>query len=333
MPLPQHRKQPADGPISGRMVPVSAHRSRERRPNHGVVEIAHRQHGLISLEQLCAEGLTDSGVRKRERAGLLHRVHHGVYAVGHLPQTREARYMAAVLACGPNAVLSHRSAVELWGLREDPRERIDVTAPGRRGRAPRGIDAHRHGSLAAADRTTERGIPCTTVARALLDFAGVAPVWELRQAVGEAEVRRLLNLAEVRRLIKRSPGRRGVARLRMLLDEIHPQTGRTRSEMERLFLGMCTRAGVPQPEVNVWLDVGDERLQPDFLWRDARLIVEADSRRFHDTGSAFLNDRRREQRLQLAGWRVSHCTWWEIKSEPRRLAETIRGLLARASSA
>jgi very-short-patch-repair endonuclease len=240
--------------------------------------------------------------------------------------------MAAVLACGPDAVLSHRSAVDLWGLREDKRTRIDVTAPGRRGRAPRGIDAHRHSSLAPADRTTVKDVPCTTVARTLLDFAGVVPVWELRQAVGEAEVLRVLDHAEARRLIKRNPGRRGVARLRMVLDEIHPQTRRTRSEMERLFLRMCTRAGLPEPEVNVWLDVGDDRLQPDFLWRDAHLIMEADSRRFHDTGSAFIDDRRREQRLQLAGWRVSHCTWWEIEREPRRLAETIRGLLGRAAA-
>ncbi len=119
----------------------------------------------------------------------------------------------------------------------------------------------------------------------------------------------------------------------MVLDEIHPQTKRTRSEMERLFLRMCTRSGLPEPEVNAWLDVGNGRLQADFLWRAANLIVEADSRQFHDTDSAFLSDRRREQRLQLAGWRVSHCTWHEIEHEPRRLAETIRGLLARAPSA
>jgi very-short-patch-repair endonuclease len=238
--------------------------------------------------------------------------------------------MAAVLACGPEAVLSHRSAADLLGLREDTRARIDVTAPGRRGRAPKGIDAHRHGSLVASDRTTGQGIPCTSVARTLLDFAGAAPVWELRQVVGEAEVLRVLDHAEVRKLIKRGRGRRGVARLRMLIDEIHPLTKRTRSEMERLFLRMCERARLPEPEVNVWLDVGDGRLQPDFLWRDASLIMEADGRRFHDTDSAFLSDRRREQRLQLAGWRVSRCTWWEIEHESRRLAETIRGLLARA---
>ena len=238
--------------------------------------------------------------------------------------------MATVLACGPDAVLSHRSAADLLGIREDRRARIDVTAPGRRGRAPRGIAAHRDGSLVAADRTEVNGIPCTSVARVLLDLAGVESIWELRKAVGEAEVKRVLDKAAARALIKRSRGRRGVARLRMVLDEIHPETRRTRSYMERLFLGMCTRAELPRPEVNVNLRIGGDNFKPDFLWRDAGLIVEADSRQFHDTDTAFLDDRRREQRLQLAGWRVSHCTWWEIEHESRRLAETIRGLLAQA---
>ncbi|HET6999474.1 MAG TPA: hypothetical protein VFI03_12910 [Solirubrobacterales bacterium] len=239
--------------------------------------------------------------------------------------------MAAVLACGPNAVLSHRSAADLHGLRESRRGRIDVTAPDRRGRSPGEIDAHRDGSLAAADRTTVVGIPCTSVARTLLDFAGVEPVRELRGAVGEAEVRRILDKSAARALIKRSGGRRGVARFRMILDEIHPETRRTRSEMERMFLRMCTTAKLSRPEVNVRLRVGTSVLMPDFLWREAGLIMETDSRKFHDTDLAFLDDRRREQRLQLAGWRVSHCTWWEIEHEPSRLAQTIRGLLAQAA--
>jgi very-short-patch-repair endonuclease len=274
-------------------------------------------------------GLTERAAQDRVDAGRLHRVYYGAYAVGHAPLTREARYMAAVLACGPDAVLSHRSAADLLGIKEKGRARIDVTAPGRRGRSPRGIYAHRDGSLVAADRTEVNGIPCTSVARTLLDFAGVEPVWELRKAVGEAEVKRVLDKGAARALIKRSRGRRGVARLRMVLDEIHPQTRRTRSYMERLFLEMCTRAELPRPEVNVTLRIGADDFKPDFLWRDAGLIVEADSRRFHDTDTAFLDDRRREQRLQLARWRVSHCTWWEIEHEPRRLAETIRSLLAR----
>jgi very-short-patch-repair endonuclease len=261
----------------------------------------------------------------------LHRLHEGVYTVGHSLLTHEGRFMAAVLACGPGAVLSHGSAADLWGLRENRRHRIDVTAPGRRGRAPKGIDAHRHGSLVAADRTSVEGVPCTSMARTLLDLAGVIPVWELRKAVAEAEVLRVLDKGAVRSLVKRSRGRRGVARLRLLLEELDPDTKRTRSEMERLFLRMCTRAELPRPEVNVSLDVGNGHLEPDFLWRDARLIMEADSRRYHDTDSAFLNDRRREQRLQLVGWRVSRCTWAQIEYEPRVLAETIRGLLAQTA--
>jgi hypothetical protein len=173
-----------------------------------------------------------------------------------------------------------------------------------------------------------QAIPCTTVARTLLDLAAVVPVWELKKAVSEAEVQRILNHEAVRELVRRSRGRRGVARLRMVLDEIHPLTRRTRSEMEILFLQMCDRAGLPRPEVNVTLYACGRPAKPDFLWREAGLIVEADSRRFHDTDSAFQTDREREQRLQLEGWRVSRCTWEQIEREPRRLAETIRGLLA-----
>ena len=171
------------------------------------------------------------------------------------------------------------------------------------------------------------GIPCTNVPRTLLDLAAVVPVWELRKAISEAEVLRVLNHGAVRALIKRSRGRRGVARLRMLMDDIHPDTKRTRSEMELLFLELCERARLPRPEVNVTLCLGGQPVKPDFLWRDAGLIVEADSRRYHDTDSAFQRDRKREQRLQLAGWRVSRCTWEQIEREPRNLAETIRGLL------
>ena len=118
--------------------------------------------------------------------------------------------------------------------------------------------------------------------------------------------------------------------MRMLMDDIHPETKRTRSEMERLFLRLCEHNGLPQPEVNVSLTIEGRTLKPDFLWREASLIIEADSRRYHDTDSAFQSDRKREQRLQLAGWRVSRCTWEQIEREPRNLAETVRGLLRQA---
>lgn len=318
------RHPSVDGPISRHMGVSQAH----RRVDLAVAAVADRQHGVVSLAQLNELGLTVRAVDKRVATGRLHRIHYGVYAVGRSQLSQDGRFMAAVLACGSGAVLSHRSAAELWGLCTDQREPIDVTAPGRRGRSPDGINAHRHGSLRSSDCTSVHGIPCTSVERALLDFASTAPIWELRKAVAEAEVLRVLDHAAMRRLIRRSRGRRGVARLRLLLDEVHPETKRTRSELERMFLRMCTAAQLPRPEVNVSLDLGNGSLTPDFLWRDAGLILEADSRRFHDTHSAFQHDRRREQRLQLAGWRVSRCTWEQVEREPRRLAETISGLLA-----
>lgn len=298
------------------------------------MEIAARaagQHGLVTLCQLRDLGLSSSGVRARVDEGSLHRVHEGVYAVGHIRLDVGARYMGAVLACGPGALLSHRSSAALWGLRRDGRASIDVTAPNRRGRQPRGIDAHRNGLLASSDRTRRDGIPCTTVERTLVDLAGVVSVPELRKAVSEAEVLRLLDHGVLRGVIRRCRGRRGVARLRMVLDEIRPEVRRTRSEMERLFLRMCSRAGLPTPAVNAPLMINGATLRPDFMWREAGLIVESDGRRFHDTHSAFQRDRWREQEFQLAGWRVIHCTWEQIEREPRRLAATIRGLLELAT--
>lgn len=141
---------------------------------------------------------------------------------------------------------------------------------------------------------------------------------------------RIVNHGQLRLQVRRSKGRRGVARLRLLLDEIHPQTKRTRSELERMFLHVCLQVGLPQPEVNVSLEVEGRKLKPDFLWREQRLILEADSRQFHDTDIAFVDDRRREQRLQVAGWRVSHCTWEQVEFEPQALAETVRQLLSQA---
>jgi len=282
---------------------------------------------LVSLEQLQGLGLSRSTVQKRVEIGALHRVYHGVFAAGHSNMNLTRRWMAAVLTGGPDAVLSHRSAAALWGIRDDDRPLVDVTAPNRRGRIPRGIDAHRDGSLQPVDRTTLHGIPCTGVERTLLDLAAVVPIWELRKAISEAEVLRLFDHRRMRSLIKRSRGRRGVARLRMVMDEIRPETKRTRSEMEREFLRLCERANLPRPEVNVSLRVSGRTQKPDFLWRDVGLILEADSRTYHDTDSAFQVDRRREQRFQLAGWSVSHCTWEQIFQEPAALTRTVRGLL------
>jgi predicted transcriptional regulator of viral defense system len=310
------------------VVDKSSLRLRPRRWDLEIAWIANRQHGLISLEQLEGMGMDRRTVAARERSGRLHRIHRGVYSVGHVSSTPEATFLAAVLACGPGAVLSHESAAALWGFWKPYDAAIHVMAPNRRGRSPAGIVPHRDGCLPSSNRTEFHRVPCTTVARTLLDLAAALPPWKLRKALGEAEAMRIVNHGQLRLQVRRGRGRRGVARLRLLLDELHPETKRTRSELERMFLHVCLQVGLPQPEVNVSLEVNGRTLKPDFLWRDQRLILEADSRQFHDTDIAFVDDRRREQRLQVAGWRVSHCTWEQVEFEPQALAETVRQLLS-----
>ncbi len=331
-PMSQRPRTPAvDGPKTGQVGRISAH----RQPLDAEVgRLAVEQNGVVTLGQLEELGLANEAIVKRVSRGRLHRIHQTVYSLTPKLMTQRGRFMAAVLACGPDAVLSHRSAAYLWGFVDTWDEPIDVTAPNRRGRSPDGVSAHRDGSLLSIDKTLLHGIPCSSVARTLVDYAGVVPEWELRKAVSQAEVLGILDPAALRSVLHRCRGRRGVARLRLIADTLHPQTRRTRGELERFFLAMCITAGLPQPEVNVWLDVpGGKPLQADFLWRRARLIVEADSRAFHDTASAFEHDRKREQRFQAAHWRVTRCTWKQVEREPRRLASTIRALLDQAGPA
>jgi predicted transcriptional regulator of viral defense system len=323
------RKHDVDGPKTQDRLEFSA---RQHWREGEIARICHAQNGVITLEQLEARGLSVQAVHERLVVGRLHRIHQTVYSLTPRVMTERGKFMAAVLACGPDAVLSHRSAAYLWGLVDSWEEPIDVTAPNRRGRSPEGVAAHRDGSLQPIDKTTRYGIPCSGVARTVLDFAAVAPEWEVRKVIAQAEILGILDKAKLRALLKRSRRRRGVARLRLILDTIHPQTKRTRSELERLFLDMCAKRSVPEPEVNIWLPTPDgKRYQADFLWRGAKLIVEADSRRFHDTDSAFVADRKRRQQLELAGWRVSQCTWEEVEREPRRLALTVAALIARGA--
>jgi very-short-patch-repair endonuclease len=316
-----------DGPKTPPYVPFQAHQ--RGFADREIARIAERQHGLVTLGQLEGLGFSGSAVRKRVADGRIHRIYETVYAVGHPLLTVDGHRMAAVLACGPDAVLSHRSAAAHWGILESSRTQIDVTAPGRRGRMPDGIAAHRHGSLIAVDRTVERGVPCTTVARTLLDLAGVVSPGKLARAITEAEILRLFDLGAVQEVIGRSRRRRGVARLRLAIASHDPRDERARQGLERRFLHLCRRAELPTPEVNSLLLVDGVPIQPDFFWREARLIVETDGRATHGTARAFEYDRRRDQRLKVAGWDVIRCTWTQVTTDPDPLITTIRTLLTR----
>jgi predicted transcriptional regulator of viral defense system len=182
-----------------------------------ISEIAELQHGLITLLQLLALGLSRSAVSKRTRAGRLHRIHRGVYAVGRPSLTQRGRWMAAVLACGPRALLSHRSAAALHGLRPDNRAKIDVTLPGSSVRSRRGIEVHKSTTLTAADVTTVDGIPCTTVARTLVDLGDEIDRPAVEHAVGQSEVLGLFDGQAVDAALERAGPRRGAGILGVVL--------------------------------------------------------------------------------------------------------------------
>ncbi len=237
--------------------------------------------------------------------------------------------MAAVLACGPGAVLSHRSAAAHWGIRQSERPVTDVSSPLRRGRNLEGIDAHRGGSLTEREITRLRGIPCTTPSRTLLDIATVIRTTALIRAIDQAERLRLFDGNELEALMERAIGHRGVPALRAALAEFPAEPAFTRSELERRFLDLCQRAGIPVPRVNAGVEAGGESFEVDFLWSERRLIVETDGYRFHSSPRAFEADRHREQVLAMAGWRVVRFSWRQVTEGPEAVETTLKVLLGR----
>ena len=288
----------------------------------GVAARAARQHGLIAHRQLLELGLTPPSIQHRLRAGRLHRVHRGVYAVGHRLLTVRGRWMAATLACGPGALLSHRDGAALWQILPSGRRLIHVTVPTRRSKRP-GILLHHARGL---EKAVVDGIPVTSVARTLVDIAGVVPPDRLERAIEAAERRDLLDLRDLERAM--TPGRHGVRALRAALHDYH-DPGYTRSEFEWRFARLCRHAGLPPPAMNVW--IGDQEV--DAVWGDEKIAVQLDGYEFHRTRAAFERDRRRQAALQLRGYMVLPVTYRWLEDDPDEVVTTMRHLLARASRA
>lgn len=213
--------------------------TRHSRNGAAIAALAELQHGVISLPQLKRLGLGPSAVRERVQAGRLHGIHRGVYAVGHPLLTAEGRWMAAVLACGEGAALSHRSAAILWGLRAGGGTRVEVTTPRRTGRTRTGIRVHTRRRLTVADLATCRRVPCTSVARTLLDLATILRPSELENARDRAEQLRLFDRRAIDELLARAQGERGTKRMREMLENLDPSGVLTRTEIERLMLALC----------------------------------------------------------------------------------------------
>jgi hypothetical protein len=295
-----------------------------------IAERAFAQHGVIALSELLDFGLSAAAVRKRVAAGRLHRVHAGVFAVGHARLSCEGRFMAAVLACGPESALSHRSCAAHRGLRPDARSGIDVTSPRRGGRERKGIDAHTSSTLLARDIETVDGIACTSVARTLLDLGAVLPRRAVEQALDRAELLRVLDVKQIDDVLSRAGGHRGAGVLRAILRDYAGPT-LTRNDLEEAFLAICRAAGLPRPEVNAWIALEPTSYQADFLWRAQMLIAETDGRDPHTTRHAFEHDRIRDQRLMLAGYRVVRFPKRQVLEDPAGVAQTMRALLRQAA--
>ena len=227
--------------------------------------------------------------------------------------------MAAVLAAGPHAVLSHRSAAALWLRRSD---RIEVTVPSDRLRP--GIQVYRE-RLPADERTIERRIPVTTTSRTLFDLAAVVPQAQVERALKEAEVQQLADTLSLPDLLTRHPRSRGSRTIKSILDRRAPLT---RSELEVRFLSFVERSGLRRPEVNVPLLVDGRWIECDCLWREARLIAELDGFAAHGTFAAFQADRGRDRALQARGWRLVRITWAQLRDEPEAIARDLRALLS-----
>ncbi len=292
----------------------------------GVAELAERQHGAVARRQLLELGLGSRAIDHRVAVGRLHPVHAGVYLVGHRLRSARTRWMAAVLACGPGALLSHRPAADVWHLLPTDSARIHVVAD-RSTRGPAGIVVHRIRRLHIEDRAERDGIPVTSVARTLLDLAGVVRRRQLERAVETAERHGLFDLHAMERLLASGRGRRGVRMLRSVLRD-YREPPFTRSELERMFIALCRGAGLPPPVTNLWVAGGEA----DATWPDHRLVVELDSRGYHATRAAFERDRRRDTDLQLAGYRVLRVTHRRLEQEPADVAAAVGRLLGVPSS-
>lgn len=298
---------------------------RQAGADHPLAALAARQHGVVSVGQLHEFGLSTAAVHARASVGRLHRVHHGVYAVGHTRLTLRGRWMAAVLAGGEGAVLSHRAALALWDLRPTPSGPIDIAVVAGGRRARKGLRVHCVSALPPADRARVDGIPVTSVPRTLLDYATrMRPQW-LRLAVEEAERRDLLDGRALDQLLARHRGRAGTAALREAVNQVNGGPAWSRSELERRFLALVRNAGLREPQTNVI--VGGDLV--DCYWPEAALIVELDSYLFHRGRAQFERDRERDTAQVLAGRTVLRYTDRRLAGEPERVTGEVRAMLGR----
>ena len=313
--------------IEGRIRPEIRGKSSSRSSDWEIAGLASRQHGVVARSQLARRGLGNSAIDHRIADGRLYPLHHGVYAVGHPLVSRAGGWMAAVLAAGPGAVLSHHAAAALRGIRKTSRSTPDVIAP-RNVDRPR-INARRI-ALPPDETAVHRGIPVTTPARTLLDLAETMTRQQLEAAITEAEINRLGSPTSLAALLARHPKGPGTANLRRIVRDTDG-LGRTitRSDLEIAFLAFLDDHGLPRPRTNARIPLANGSTpMVDAAWHDHRLIAELDSYGIHTTRRNFEEDRARDRALTVEGWRVVRITWRQLRDRRATLAAELTVLLA-----
>ncbi len=304
---------------------------RGKSPERQIVAVAEAQHAMVHRTQLLTIGLRSSAIDRRISAGLLHVVYRGVYALGHRVVTLKGRWMAAVLACGPCSRLSHRDGAALVGLRPPSGALYEVTVPDDGGRKRKGLRVYR--SVLLPDEVTViDAIPTTNWARTLIDLAAILPPHQLAGALKQAEHLRIFDLNQLQPLLERHAGRPGIPALTTALDQHRPDTHPTRNDLEDLLVHLCRQADLPLPtalNASLYLPNG-QRIEPDAIWRDHKVIVEVDGFETHGTRAMFESDRIRDAELQILGWRVLRTTWLQLERAPHEFLDRLGRLLRTA---
>jgi hypothetical protein len=321
MPHPTPGPQRFDDHLGGQRVAAS------NRATVAIRELAECQHGVVAWRQLTALELDEGLLRKRITRGQLLPLYRGVFALGHRCVGIRGGWMAAVLACGPGAVLSYESAAHLWGIRGSHRA-IEVSRVSGH-RRPHGVRLHQPKSLPPEDVTKEAGIPVTSVERTMLDTAGRLDSRQLERMLVAADRSGRLSWPSLRQVVDRPGGRKGVGRLRRLAEQVDPRAAEARSPTEVDFLGLCREAGLPLPHLNVLV----EGRLVDFLWPEARLIVETDGYAYHNDRPAFERDHESTVALTAAGYEVHRATHRMLERNPGPFLSVVRQALTRRSVA